>query len=165
MAAPPRWMPPVPLPKRRETGRLVLRWWEPEDAVAQLEALDSTGPARAALVPWLPWAREDSRTVSQCIYNIERVRRAREKSDATDFVIGIFDRRGGAVLGGTGFHRVEPDVGQAEIGYWVRPDRHGQGICTEAVRGLIEWAFAPQSSGGWGFRRIEISCAATNLAS
>jgi RimJ/RimL family protein N-acetyltransferase len=38
-------------------------------------------------------------------------------------------------------------------------------MCTEAVAGLISWAFTDQREGGWGLRRIEIFCARRNLAS
>lgn len=122
---------------------------------------------RASLHPWLPWAMTDNRTVYECTFQIERFKRERERTSppADNFVLGIFDRRTGEVIGGTGLHRVVHATHQAEIGYWVRADRRRQGLCTEAVAGLLTWAFAPQSGGGWGLRRIEIFCAGSNAAS
>ena len=123
---------------------------------------------RASFIPWLlPWVRVDNHTVAECIYNIERFRRGREQTEPvpTDFAMGIFDGASGEAVGGTGFHRLDPSTHQAEIGYWIRADRRGQGLCTEAVAGLISWGFAAQAEGGWGFRRIEIACAGANVAS
>lgn len=129
-----------------------------------LEALDID---RSAYWPWLPWTRADNQNLAQCIYVIERMRRDRERINppADDFTLGIFDRATGAVLGGTGLHRIHHPSHQAEIGYWMRPDRRRQGLTTEAVAGLISWAFTPTTRGGWGLRRIEILCAAANAAS
>ena len=164
MKRPGSWAAPRPLPGRYETGRCLIRFWEPGDAVGMLEAIES-GAGRGALLPWLPWVETDNRDLAQCVYNIERFRRARTADGAEDFVLGVFDRATGAVIGGSGYHRLETPGHQAEIGYWVRPDRHGQGLCTEFVRGLLDWGFSAPSAGGWGFRRIEVHCAAANIAS
>jgi RimJ/RimL family protein N-acetyltransferase len=159
---PALWKPPRPLPERLETDRLVIRYWRAEDAPAMLEALEVD---RASFLPWLPWTLVDNRTVPECIFQIERNRRAREEPAVDDVVLGLFDRATGAPVGGSGFHRMNHTTATAEIGYWVRADRRGEGLCTEAVRGLISWGFAPQGRGGWGFRRIVIFCAALNAAS
>lgn len=154
----------MPLPDGYETDRLLLRAWRHEDAPGMLAAIDVD---RASLLPWLPWPNVDNRTLYECIFQIERFRRegARTTPPADNFVIAIIDRATGEVLGGTGLHRVAHDLHQAEIGYWLRADRRRQGVCTEAVAGLLTWAFTPQDRGGWGLRRIEIFCAAANTAS
>lgn len=163
-ARPAPWRPLTPLPDGYETDRLLLRAWRHEDAAGMLAAIDVD---RESLLPWLPWPAVDNRTLYECIFQIERFRRDGERTDppADNFVIAIIDRRGGEVLGGTGLHRVNHALHQAEIGYWLRADRRRQGICTEAVAGLLTWAFTPQSRGGWGLRRIEIFCAGGNTAS
>lgn len=120
---------------------------------------------RASLQPWLPWAAVDNRSVAECVFNIERFRRARSASPPTDFAFGILDAATGEVLGGTGFHKLDFEIGQGEIGYWIRGDRARRGLCTEAVAALITWGLTPQSRGGWGFRRITILCAEPNVAS
>lgn len=159
---PDPWKAPDPLPGPIETERLVLRAYEHGDAAALLEALDSD---RNALLPWIVWVRTDNRTLAECHYSIEMFRRAAEAPGCTDFTMGIFDRVTGAVVGGTGLHRIRAGQRDAEIGYWVRSDRRGQGIATEATAALLTAGFAPQAAGGWGFRRITILCAAENLAS
>ncbi|MFG0326096.1 MAG: GNAT family N-acetyltransferase, partial [Phycisphaerales bacterium JB037] len=82
-----------------------------------------------------------------------------------DFVLGIFERSGGMLVGGTGLHRLAAETGQAEIGYWMRADRQGRGYATEACGGLISSALTPQIEGGWGFRRMTILCSTENGAS
>jgi RimJ/RimL family protein N-acetyltransferase len=163
-AAPAPWRAPDPLPGSFDTARLRLRFWRPDDAAAMLEAIDVD---RGSLLPWLPWARVDNRTVEDCAAAIERQRGKRERTDppADDFTIAMFDRATGAVVGGTGLHRVNHGAHEAEIGYWVRADRRCEGLCAEAVSGLITWAFSPPSAGGWGLRRVHIRCAGGNEAS
>jgi ribosomal-protein-serine acetyltransferase len=161
-AKPDPWRPPQPAPDRLETDRIVLRAWRSEDAAGMLEAINID---RASLFPWLPWPATDNRNLAECTYQIERMRRERERPDNDNFVFGLFDRTTGDALGGTGFHRMSLPWHTAEIGYWVRADRRSQGLCTEAVRGLISWGFRPQDQGGWGLRRLTIFCAALNTAS
>lgn len=158
---PPPWCPPTPLPGPVRTPRLVLRFWQPPDAQGMLEAINVD---RGSLLQWLPWVETDNRTVSECIYSIERFRRDRESPDATDYTIGIFDHAGG-VVGGTGLHRVARETHEGEIGYWVRADRRRQGFCAEAVAHLLSSALSGRASGGWGLRRVKIVCAAGNVAS
>jgi RimJ/RimL family protein N-acetyltransferase len=164
---PSPWRPPNPLPVAYHTDRLVLRFFTPDDAASMLGALDTD---RGSFLPWLPWVETDNRTIAECVYSIESFRRKRESTSAVpdDFVIGIFDRVHGEVIGGTGFHRIGFDPLEAEIGYWVRPDRRGEGLCTEAVAAMLSWGFTAQTASGpagWGFRRIHIRCAASNTAS
>lgn len=140
----------------------MIRFFEPEDAEGMLAALDAD---RSSLQPWLPWSAIDNRNVAECIFHIERFRRAREGTPPTEFGMGIFDAGTGEVLGGTGFHRLDPEIGQGEIGYWIRGDRARRGLCTEAVAALITAGLTPQGLGGWGFRRISILCAEPNVAS
>ena len=83
--------------------------------------------------------------------------------------LGIFGRvaggKGGGqgpreVLGGTGFHRIRAEERSAEIGYWIRPDRHREGLATEAVGALVTSGFRTR-----GFRRLSIGCDGANVAS
>jgi RimJ/RimL family protein N-acetyltransferase len=159
--APTAWKAPRPLPEQVQTPRLLLRAWKPEDAPSMLAALNID---RASYLPWLPWVRDDNQDISQCIFNIERMRRHHEAHD-DNFVLGIFDRHTGEAVGGTGLHRIDAASHTAEIGYWVRPDRRGQGLCTEAVAHHISWALRDSAAGGWGLRRLVIFCAGPNEAS
>lgn len=161
---PTPWSPPVPLPSMFETERLTLRFWQPEDAAGMFDAVEVDRPS---FLPWLLWPRVDNRTVDECRAAIERQRTKRERTEpvADDFTIGIFDRSTGAVVGGTGLHRVIHRAHEAEIGYWIRPDRRRNGLCAEATAGLISWGFTAQSDGGWGLHRLHIRCAGSNQSS
>lgn len=154
---PARWEIPQPLPSNLQTPRMNIRWWVADDAPAMLAAINAD---RTAMKPWLDWADTDNRTLAECHYNIERYRRTREKGDSLDFALGLFDRKTGDPVGGTGYHRIDADTHQAEIGYWIRADRQRTGLATEATAAMITWGFQV-----WGFRRIEIRCAADNTAS
>jgi ribosomal-protein-serine acetyltransferase len=120
---------------------------------------------RPSFLPWLPWVGIDNRSVAECTYQIERFRRNRNLHPLPEVVLGIFDRTSGEVVGGTGLHDIHPAPAQAEVGYWIRADLRNRGLCTEAVGGLVEWCLAPPADGGWGLRRLEIRCAASNVAS
>lgn len=117
-------------PYRIRTDRLVLRCWEPRDAPRLKEAVDSS---LEHLRAWMPWAVDEPQPLEQ---KIELLRRFRAQFDlGEDFVYGIFTRDEETVLGGSGLHlRVGADA--FEIGYWLRADRTGEGLASEAAAAL-----------------------------
>jgi RimJ/RimL family protein N-acetyltransferase len=54
------------------------------------------------------------------------------------------------------------DDTSSEVGYSMHPSRRGQGVLTEALGLLVEWAFSPN---GPGLRRLTLTTATTNSAS
>ena len=136
------------------TPRLVLRCWDPRDAPLLKDAIDSS---LDHLRPWMPWARHEPQTLAQ---KVELLREFRGQFDlGADSIYGIFDAGEERVLGGTGLHpRIGP--GGLEIGYWIRADAAGRGIATESTAALTRVAFELA-----GVERVEIHCAAENLAS
>lgn len=165
---PTTWCPPNPLPSRLETARLVIRFYEESDAPALFAAVDQS---RSSLLPWLPWAEKENTTVDAALASIRRFGEARHNHAAPEnnavfgFVMGIFDKDTGALVGGTGFNRIDFGTSDAETGYWVVAARRGQGIATESTAALLSAGFTPQQRGGWGFRRIRIFASAANTAS
>ena len=124
-----------PPPYRVVTERLVLRCWQPDDAPRLKEAVDSS---LDHLRPWMPWAAEEPQSIAQ---KVELLRTFRGNFDlGHDFVYGIFDRDESRVAGGTGLHTRRGDDA-LEIGYWIRADRAGQGLATEATAALTRVAF------------------------
>jgi RimJ/RimL family protein N-acetyltransferase len=90
------------------------------------------------LRPWMPWAHNDPQPVEE---KVELLRRFRGQFDmGEDFVYGILSIDESAVLGGTGLHTRSHD-GAFEIGYWIRSDRTGEGLATEATAALTRVAF------------------------
>jgi RimJ/RimL family protein N-acetyltransferase len=122
-------------PYRVETERLVLRCWEPRDAPWLKEAVDSS---LEHLRPWMPWAADEPSPLEE---KVALLRRFRGQFDlGQDFVYGIFPRDESQVLGGTGLH-TRAGEGALEIGYWIRGDRVGEGLATEATAALTRVAF------------------------
>lgn len=126
---------------------------------------DAVNTHRASILPWMLWAKTDHETVADSIYFVENNRRAAARADCRRYNMGIFDRKTGEVLGGTGLHGIDSGTLTGEIGYWVAGHRQGQGVCSEAVGGLISQALKAQRAGGWGLRRITVFTATDNTAS
>ena len=141
-------------PYRIRTERLTLRCWNPEDASQLKEAVDSS---LDHLRPWMPWAADEPQPLEQ---KIDLLRRFRASFDlGEDFVYGIFSRDESEVVGGSGLHaRIGPDA--FEIGYWIRADRIGEGLATEAASALTRVGLE-----GCGAEWIEIRCEPGNAAS
>jgi len=158
----PRWAAPSPLPPAARTERLEVRLYREGDAQSLFSAVASS---REALLPWMKWAQTRMRTEEECQEYVADQLAAYADPANNDFAMGIFSREEGVVVGGTGLHRIRPEVGEAEIGYWIAASHRGTGLCTESTGALISAALRPRTEGGWGLRRIIISCAALNLGS
>ncbi|HEX5995825.1 MAG TPA: GNAT family N-acetyltransferase [Jiangellales bacterium] len=53
----------------------------------------------------------------------------------------LVDRDTGLVIGGIGYFGPPDADGKVELGYGVAPEVEGRGYATEALRGLLIWAF------------------------
>ena len=139
---------------RLETERLVLRCWQPTDALMLKTAIDMN---LEHLRPWMPWALKEPTSLDD---KIESLRRWRGQFDlGQDFVFGIFNQAETEVIGGCGLHtRVEPTA--REIGYWVSVAHINQGFATELSAALTRFAFL-----GAGKDRVEIRCDPRNRRS
>jgi RimJ/RimL family protein N-acetyltransferase len=143
-----------PAPYRIETERLVIRCYEPGDAPALKEAIDSS---LGHLQPWMPWALDEPQTLEQKQELVEFFRADFEAG--RNFTYGIFAGYETELLGGTGLHpRVGP--GGLEIGYWVRASATRQGIVTESSAALTRVGLEV-----CGADRIEIRIEPRNQAS
>jgi len=143
-----------PAPYRIETGRLVIRCWEPRDAPLLKEAIDS---CIEHLRVWMSWAQAEPQTLDE---KIDLLRSYRSQFDAGEnFVYGIFSADESQVLGGTG---LMPRVGAngLEIGYWVRLSAARQGIATEVSAAQTRVGFEICEAD-----RIEIRIDPENVAS
>jgi RimJ/RimL family protein N-acetyltransferase len=147
------WEGPPP-PHRIETGRLVVRCYDPRDAPLTKDAIDSS---LEHLRPWMPWARDEPVTLEEKAELLEHFRSNFDAGD--DFPYGIFSADEREQLGGTGLHpRVGP--GGLEIGYFVRASAARQGIVTESTAALTRVGFEVCAAD-----RIEIRIDPLNQAS
>jgi len=96
-----------------------------------LEAIGESFDDRYAWPPWadhLPSAEEQLR----------HVREARRRFEAReDFTLYLFERTGGAFVGGSGLHRIDWSVPRCEIGYWVRASRRVAERAGFALEGVL----------------------------
>lgn len=158
----PSWCAPSPLPNPVLTPRLEVRPYTSADAPA---LFDAVARDRQALLPWLPWAGFAHQNEQETAEFLRDCQARAASSEAPDFTMGVFLRTDGTLVGGTGLHAIRPAVGEAEIGYWITASHRRRGLCVEATAALISAALTPAAEGGWGLRRIVISCAALNVGS
>jgi RimJ/RimL family protein N-acetyltransferase len=150
------------VPDELRTPRLLLRRWGPSDAVALQPVLAANV---GHLKPWIPWR------VAEPLDGELLAARLAEFAAAFDerreWRFGLFDPTSGAVIGEVSlFPRNDAGrvtVGAAdhlEIGYWIRADRTGEGLATEAARAARDLAVTIE-----GMTRITIHCDERNAPS
>jgi RimJ/RimL family protein N-acetyltransferase len=136
------------------TPRLLLRCWDPADAPLYRQAL---GDSREHLLPWLPWVRDEPRSLDD---QVARLRGLRALFDmGRDFIYGAFAAEGGELVGSVGLH---PRAGEGarEISLWTTARHAGSGYGTEASVALLRVAFEVDE-----VRRVELHCDPRNHAS
>ncbi len=74
--------------------------------------------------------------------------------------IVLSDERGRRVIGSIGFHSPPEVDGRVEVGYRVDPEHRRQGVASEVVRALFEWANREH-----GVTRFRASTGPNNVAS
>lgn len=99
---------------------------------------DSFLISRKYLRPWMWWEAITHRAEDLEVY-IRRSQVNRRKKTHFDF--GIFDVRTNEYLGNAGIGEVNFDHGFGELGYWVRSDRHRQGIALATSVALLRYGF------------------------
>jgi RimJ/RimL family protein N-acetyltransferase len=162
IAPPARWRKPTPLPLPIETRRLLIRAQRTEDAHACFKVVDRH---REALSEWLAWPRSDHTDEARSRATLARFEAEAHNPDGRCVMMFIFERDTGALLGGIGLNDFDHAAHATTLGYWVSPERRGEGLCTEACAAVISSAFTPQARGGWGLRRISLTCDERNTAS
>jgi RimJ/RimL family protein N-acetyltransferase len=128
------------------TGGLVLRWWEagPSDAAVIEDIVESS---RTEFARWLPGTMGDLADLDAWFAAVGR----RIEEEAGWYYAIEVD---GVAIGQCSLNA--RDDGTAEIGYWVRTDRTGEGIAPRAVVAMSEAAFRH------GFLALIIHCDAGN---
>jgi RimJ/RimL family protein N-acetyltransferase len=144
-----------PEDQRILTQRLELLPCRLDVARASLEDPHRVGPMLDVTLPE-PWPGQD-------LQDILPLHIAAAEADPSAVVWGVWYlvvRDDRSLVGDLGFKGGPDPSGRVEIGYGVAPAHRRQGYATEAVRGLILWAFARPE-----VRTILAECLPDNLAS
>lgn len=143
-------------PDRRIAQDFVLRCYEPGDGPSLSEAVNASYEHLKRFMPWAVPHQAVETSEQLC-----REFRARWLL-ASDFVIGIWAPDESRLLGGSGYHLREGglDLGNAEIGMWIRADAAGRGLGTAVLDALLRWGFEE-----WPWVRLSWRCSSANLAS
>jgi len=158
------WAPPDSLDTsvRLTTERLELRLYRLDESDRLLESLDSS---RVETEPWESWTRA-LRTLDEAYAYVVRQRlNVRDLGTSRGVELGAFDLASGHHVGGVGLHSINTDTASGEVGYWLRTDRTGQGLATEAVGRVVSWMLGAQEGGGLGLARVVARCSGENEAS
>ena len=139
---------------RIESERLVIRCYNPKDA---LHLQKSIQESVEHLRPWMPWVKSEPEELK---VKIERLRMFRADFDLSkNYIYGVFDPDETELVGGTGLH---PRVGlnAFEIGYWIHVNHINKGYATEISAALTKVAFEIEN-----INRVEIHCDPNNIKS
>lgn len=142
------------LPEQIETDRLLIRVARPGDGVAFHAAVHES---LERLAPWLAWVNPPPTpgdSEASC-------RRAYERFLLNEDLMALmFDRTSGALVGGSGLHDANWDLRSFEIGYWGNLSFAGQGLITEGVLALSNYAL-----NSLGASRVFLTTDEANVAS
>jgi RimJ/RimL family protein N-acetyltransferase len=134
--------------------RVGIRQFKTSDADGFYEAVRES---IAHISPWLPWCTTDYSKQDAELW----VASADEAwASGTDFRFIIEDRDSGKILGSVAINQVIKHNKTGNLGYWVRASALGCGVCTEAARQAIRYAFVEL-----GFLRIEVQILTDNVVS
>jgi ribosomal-protein-serine acetyltransferase len=134
-------------------GGHALRLLEESDADELFALIDAN---REHLGPWMPWVQRERAPADVLPF----VRATRKQIADNDGLQTAIVDPGGRIVGLVGFHNVDWLNRKTSIGYWLAADAQGRGTMTEAVRALVDHAFA-----AWKLNRITIQAAVENARS
>lgn len=150
------------VPNQIRTERLLLRCWRSGDARALREVLLVN---QSHIGPWIPQRISEAAPAPELARRLSEFAASFEAS--REWRYGIFSPDESQVLGEVDLLPRNTDgrvpyatADRAEIGYWLRADRTGQGLASEAARAMLDVAAALPR-----FTHVEIRCDARNAAS
>jgi len=137
-----------------DNGQLILRPPLMEDAE---NIYDAVQVSKTELIPWMDWCRPDF-SIEVPLEWIKNQPQDWEQGINYQFL--IIDNESQQFLGGCGINHINQYYLLANLSYWVRSDRHGEGIATEATKLIALFGFQQL-----GLRRIEIVTGEENWVS
>jgi len=116
-------------------GVVALRPFQMSDTDEHTEAVRESIPE---LKPWMSWCHDDysEDDTSNWIKSLPS-----GWAEGTSYNFAITDIQDGRLLGGCGLNHINPTYRFANLGYWVRTGRTGEGIASRAVRLIASFAF------------------------
>lgn len=137
----------IEFPTEFSTERLLIRMPMPGDGKVVYDAIVAS---INELKPWMPFAHMD-----QSQQDLEvNIRQAYIKFiKRKDLRLHVFLKDTGEFIASSGLHRINWDIPKFEIGYWIDTRYSGKGYITEAVKGIVDFAFNELKA-----RRLEIRC-------
>ena len=141
---------PVPI----LTARLTIRPAAAGDGPAFSEAITES---RADLARFLDWAGNAPTGEAAEVF---MRRRGVLFAQRFELPLYMFDRESGTLVGECGLYGIDWGLPKFGLGYWCRSARLGEGLTSEAVAAVTEWAFAELNA-----VRVELGCFVSNTAS
>jgi RimJ/RimL family protein N-acetyltransferase len=116
-------------------GRITLRPYRMSDVGENYKAVRES---LVELIPWMPFAHEN--------YSLKEVKawirgRPKDWKRGNSYEFAIYGAKDGIFLGACGLNRIDKIAHRANLGYWVRTSRTGEGIAPAATRLLAKWGF------------------------
>ena len=115
-------------------GNIILRPYRSGDIEATYQAIRES---LAELSPWLPFAHKDYSKKETKDW-VKSHPKEWKKGHSYEFI--ILDAKDGTIIGGCGLS-IDKKNRRANLGYWVRTNRTGEGIATAATLLLAKWGF------------------------
>ncbi|WP_266160119.1 GNAT family N-acetyltransferase [Dyella silvatica] len=134
---------------------LQLRLWHEHDAEALVGALHESMPS---IGYWQAWCTPDY-AVEDARQWIELTRESWQ-GRGDECALAMADKQSRELIGCIAVNQFRPEFQMANIGYWVRQSRQGQGNAALAINVLAAYAFSHL-----GLQRLEIVVAVENLPS
>ncbi|MBD3582975.1 GNAT family N-acetyltransferase [Flavobacterium selenitireducens] len=116
-----------------ETERLYLRKLSESDVVEVFEM--RSDPANMKFIP-----RPLIQDHTEALAHIAKINDQIEANQGINWAVTL--KGNDKLVGIMGFYRTEFEHFRSEIGYMIHPDYHGQGIVSEAIKKLVEYAFS-----------------------
>jgi len=115
------------LDKELTDGVVILRPFRLEDVEGLYQAVRES---LTELKPWMSWAHDEYSMDG--VESFIRLNRANWEA-GTQFGFAITAANNGSILGTCGLNHIHPVYHLANLGYWVRTSRHGEGIAGRAA--------------------------------
>ncbi len=135
------------LPSSIETERLTIRCPRPGDGEKVFEAVKDSLDNLRRFPASFSWLRQDPSPATQEEYCRKSFADFMRRDN---FPMIMLLRGTDTVIGSSGLHRVDWSVPKCEVGWWGRTSYLGQGLITEGVGAIVEFAFSTL-----GARRVE----------